>query len=806
MDEDITTVDIDEDKDNVLFKKLRKLINLVDQLRDCGVAGYIKLPRIASLGTQSSGKSSVLESIVGLDFLPRGDGVVTRRPLELRLCHMTHGEPHAFFAEKPGQKFTDFNLVRETIEQLTDDKCEGEKNIVDDPIILTVYSPTCPDLTLIDLPGITRVPVGKQPKNIEEITKNMAKRYCEDNLTVILCVIAANSDIATSDGLKMAKEIDTKGERTIGVLTKLDIMDRGTDARRALLGEEIELKLGYVGVKNRSKQDLIDRIPMKEAFKKEKEFFTTHPAYKTMAPGFYGTDVLIQKLTKILFTIIRKHLPRIIKSINENLKKAEDELATLGEPMPMDDVGKISLLWSLLNKYCDTYRNVLRGKYDRKSTFLKDEGGYKIKGLFMKLLDEFTGDYKCTKDIKDEDINNALLIHEGDSIPGFPSVDAFYYLLKPQLDKLRDPIINCFNNVYNYLEDLSNKILARSFMRFPAMIDDVNDFVNKYFLEEREKTLKLVEVIIEQETSYLFTNDKEYIDNYTAFIPKYQKYIPPPKPVVNPQGQQGANQQQQGGSNQQQGANQQQVNQQQQQQQYQPPQKLDSKNVFIKEMRKRVEAYFKLIVRNLRDSIPKAIGNSLVKSTQENMKVNLYNLINQHREVIDVLNEPESIMLKRQELNRQIKVLRNAQKIIRRDPDLMQAMNMKIEDLEPEKKEAPKEEHKPQPQHIAQQQQLRTQQQQQQQKPMMQQQRPQQQQKPMIQQQQQQNKTMFQTNAQQKTDVKSNQNFKTNLFGNPIQPKPQQQQQPTQQQQQQPAKPPEQQPKKRTFANLFGRK
>ena len=87
--------DTSDDKDNILFQKLRKLINLIDQLRDCGVNEYIKLPRICSLGTQSSGKSSVLESIVGLDFLPRGDGVVTRRPLELRLCHINHGEPWA---------------------------------------------------------------------------------------------------------------------------------------------------------------------------------------------------------------------------------------------------------------------------------------------------------------------------------------------------------------------------------------------------------------------------------------------------------------------------------------------------------------------------------------------------------------------------------------------------------------------------------------------------------------------------------------------------------------------------------------
>ena len=103
------------DNDNILFKKLRKLINLIDQLRDVGVQEYIQLPRIASLGTQSSGKSSVLESIVGLDFLPRGDGVVTRRPLELRLNHIAEGQPWAIFDEVKNTKFTDFNKVRETI-------------------------------------------------------------------------------------------------------------------------------------------------------------------------------------------------------------------------------------------------------------------------------------------------------------------------------------------------------------------------------------------------------------------------------------------------------------------------------------------------------------------------------------------------------------------------------------------------------------------------------------------------------------------------------------------------------------------
>ena len=671
--------DTGEYNDNVLFKKLRKLINLIDQLRDCGVNEYIKLPRICSLGTQSSGKSSVLESIVGLDFLPRGDGVVTRRPLELRLNHINSGEPWAIFEERKGTKFTDFIKVRETIEALTDEVCKKNKNIVDKPIVLNVYSKTCPDLTLVDLPGVTRVPIGDQPQNIEQITKDMCRRYAEDPLTIILCVIAANSDIATSDGLMLAKEIDTTGSRTIGVLTKLDIMDAGTDARKTLMNEEIPLRLGYVGVKNRSKQDLINKLSMEETTRKEKEFFKSHPVYKNIPPGHLGTDVLINKLTKIYFKIIRENLPRIIKAINERLKTAEEELQGLGQPMPTDDAGKMSMLWNMINEYCDIFRKVLQGKYNNKRlNFLEGEGGFKIKILYKKLLEEFTGDYKATKGYTDENINYALTIHEGDSIPGFPSVDAFIYLLRPQLEKLKDPIEECFQNVFQYLDFLSGKILEKTFTRFPQAINDMTDLVTNYLIEERDKTKYLIDSVVEMEINYLFTNDAEYLNNFTTFIPKNQRPVAPNNPPGQP-GQPG-----QGAGN-----NQNDIRP-------QPP--IDAKTLFVKEIRNRIEAYFKLIVRNLRDSIPKLMGNYLIKEIEENMQLKLYNKLYNAREMTDLLCEPESVAERRKELNDLIKVMRNAQKIIRRDPDLMSVMEININDeditshakKEEPKKEAPK--------------------------------------------------------------------------------------------------------------------
>jgi GTPase SAR1 family protein len=157
---------------------LKKIISLVDNLRDLGLDELIKLPKVVVVGSQSAGKSSLLEQIVGIDFLPRGSGVVTRRPLELRLTYDPKlKQAIGKFDEIPGETFTDFNKVRDKINYVTDKVCGSNKNIVDKPIILNISSPSCPTITIVDLPGITSNPVGDQPTNIYDITKGLVMKY-----------------------------------------------------------------------------------------------------------------------------------------------------------------------------------------------------------------------------------------------------------------------------------------------------------------------------------------------------------------------------------------------------------------------------------------------------------------------------------------------------------------------------------------------------------------------------------------------------------------------------------------------------
>ena len=624
-----------EVQDTGLFGRLRSMINLVDKLRDIGVEQYIELPKICVLGTQSAGKSSVLESIVGMDFLPRGEGLCTRRPLELRLNHVPENEskPYGVFEEIKGQKFYDFDEIRKKIEELTDKKAGINKNIIDDPIVLTIRSHTCPDLTVVDLPGITRIRLqgSEQGEDIEKVTKAMAERYCRDPLTIILSVNSANQDITTSEGLKMAMEIDKEQKRTLGVFTKVDIMDHGTDLRKTLLGHEVPLKLGYVAMKNRSQADIKNKMKVAEALKIEKEFFANHSVYKNM-PDYCGASILVEKLTVIFFNKIKEHLPDIIKKIKLKIKEAEDELNALGIPMPVDNMGKMSMLWNMFTEYCESYKNVIKGKYDSKRlNILQDEGGYKIKALFKDLLSDFTGDYRATKDYSDENISYALTIHEGDSIPGFPSVDAFYYLLKPELEKLKDPIFDCLNDTYNYMEMLSNKIMEKTFYKFPNIIFQIKEFINEFLIEQREKCKYIIESMVDMHVNYLFTNDYEYLHNYTTFIPKQQER-----------------------------------------------ERVDSKNIFIREIRNRIEAYFRLILKNLRDEVPKAIGTFLVKGITDNIQLHLYNKIYSGGDIMESLNESDHISQKRIQLTNTLNILKAANKEISRNKDLLDVMNINV--------------------------------------------------------------------------------------------------------------------------------
>ncbi|CAD8057356.1 unnamed protein product [Paramecium primaurelia] len=653
-----------------LLENLRKVITLVDQLRDIGLNDYIKLPRIVVLGIQSAGKSSLLEHIVGIDFLPRGSGVVTRRPLELRLSNAPASVcpiPTAEFVEEiKGKKFTNFEEVRQQIIELTDKVCGQAKNIIDKPIILAVQGPNCPDLTLVDLPGITRIPISGQPSNIEEITTNMAKRYCEDKLAIILCVVAANADMTTSDALLLAKKLDPDGIRTIGVLTKIDIMDQGTNAFKMLKGEEVPLKYGYVGVKLRSQQEINDNIPIIQAVLREKNFFANHPVYSTIPGEIFGTQVLTRKLTTILYRRIRSFLPELMKEINNRVAKIQVRLDVLGPGLPVEDSDKMHYIWKLVHEFSVRFKNSITGSYQKvksikKNDFFKVPAGAKIKLLFQEIYDEFNDlDYQALKKYSEDDITQIIQKYSAQTIPGFLPVDAFYALLNPELKRLQQPAFNIIDEAYSILEEYAIAILDDQLQSIPSVLKMLEEQVLEIIQECKQNAYNSVQDILDAEMNYVFTNDFNYLAG--------KQFIRFGKPAKEAQPVKG---------------------------QY-----------MVAELKNKIEHYFKLVVRSTRDNIPKLVGYFLVKGCQTKMLMQLQQNLMQNQYLLQAISEDQNIVEERKKLNKEIETFKNAQKIIKRDPDLSEYILSSQEDQAAEQQQSQQiQQNKPQQQQQQQQQQ-----------------------------------------------------------------------------------------------------
>ncbi|KAG8086368.1 hypothetical protein GUJ93_ZPchr0010g9571 [Zizania palustris] len=351
---------------SVAAAAMENLISLVNKLqRACTALGdhgdesalptlWDSLPAIAVVGGQSSGKSSVLESVVGKDFLPRGSGIVTRRPLVLQLHRIDGDREYAEFMHLPRKRFTDFSLVRKEIADETDRETGRSKQISSVPIHLSIYSPNVVNLTLIDLPGLTKVAVEGQPDSIVHDIENMVRSFIEK---VVCC---ANQDLATSDAIKISREVDPKGERTFGVLTKIDLMDKGTDAVDILEGRSYRLQQQWVGVVNRSQQDINKNVDMIAARRREREYFSTTPEYKHLAPRM-GSEHLAKMLSKHLESVIKSRIPGLQSLITKTIAELETELNRLGKPIATDAGGKLYTIMEICRMFDGIYKEHLEG-------------------------------------------------------------------------------------------------------------------------------------------------------------------------------------------------------------------------------------------------------------------------------------------------------------------------------------------------------------------------------------------------------------------------------------------------------------
>ncbi|NXI42544.1 MX protein, partial [Galbula dea] len=449
-------------------EKIRPCIDLVDSLRALGVEKDLALPAIAVIGDQSSGKSSVLEALSGI-ALPRGNGIVTRCPLELKLKRIPATQQW-----KGNISFLTTNVllkgpseVEKAIRYAQDIVAGPKGGISGELISLEIWSPDVPDLTLIDLPGIARVAVGDQPKDIGEQIKLLLKKVIGCKETLNLVVVPCNVDIATTEALKMAQEVDPSGERTLGILTKPDLVDRGTEDSiiNIMRNRVIPLQKGYMMVKCRGQQDIHNKLSLAAAIEQERVFFETHKHFSIlMEEGKATIPCVAEKLTNELVRHIIKALPALENQIREMLQKTLQELQKYRRGTPSTDSEKLIFLTDMIKFFNHEVSQTTHGEEQLFGSEMR---------LFAKIRKEFQGWavllLQCADQVKKNVPTRARKYEEqyrGRELPAFSNYRTFEDIIKEQIMDLEMPAIEILKNVIGLVEEKFIELTKRHFANF----------------------------------------------------------------------------------------------------------------------------------------------------------------------------------------------------------------------------------------------------------------------------------------------------------------------------------------------------
>ncbi|CAM4547312.1 unnamed protein product [Leuciscus chuanchicus] len=489
---------------------MEDLIPLVNRMQDAfsaiGQNANLDLPQIAVVGGQSAGKSSVLENFVGKDFLPRGSGIVTRRPLVLQLINCP--TEYAEFLHCKGKKFTDFDEVRQEIEAETDRITGQNKGISPVPINLRVYSPNVLNLTLVDLPGMTKVPVGDQPIDIEQQIKEMLMQFVTKDNCLLLAVSPANSDLANSDALKIAKEVDPQGQRTIGVITKLDLMDEGTDARDILENKLLPLRRGYIGVVNRSQKDIDGKKDINAAMAAERKFFLSHPSYRHLADRM-GTPFLQKTLNQQLTNHIRDTLPALRAKLQSQLLSIEKEVDEYKSFRPDDPSRKTKALLQMVQQFSVDFEKRIEGSGDQIDTY-ELSGGARINRIFHERFPfELVKMEFDEKELRKE-ISYAIKNIHGIRTGLFTPDLAFEAIVKKQIQKLNGPCLKCIDMVVSELSSTIHKC-SEKLAQYPMLREEMERIVTQHIRDRESRTKDQVLLLIDIELAYMNTNHEDFI-------------------------------------------------------------------------------------------------------------------------------------------------------------------------------------------------------------------------------------------------------------------------------------------------------
>lgn len=608
------------DKNNTNNFNNSEIININTTLKninmELGLQNTIKTPTLVIVGSQSSGKSTLINRILGLDIIPIGNTMETRTPINLELIN-TQTEHYIEFGNydnlswnKKKKIVIDTNtenfsrIIKDILEEIklqTNNLAGEELAISDKEINIRFYSPNVPNLNFIDLPGITMIACTDrgQPKDIKDQIRNLLIKYISNSNNLIVCVMPAREDLETDIALELVKEYDVNGERTIGVLTKVDLMNKNNDISNYILNnisKDLKLKYGYFAVKNK---------------KDEMDFFNNHDIYsKITNTNKFGVKNLGNRLSEILINRIKENIPDILEKLDTLSQKNKDILFKLGDTLPSNLESKSLIINKYINNISNGFLDNLENRYSKYNV------GRLIKQIFVnyrKEIDEINPFNNKIDELLVEIIKNSDGNHMSMPLPTIEILEGC--LLSPKIncyEELEPISIKCLDKIKEQLKDLIDKILdLEGITKYKGLNNKIKNDINNGLINiSADKTKEFIIESIKMEKSYIWTDNEKFIGLLKSI-----------------------------------------------------PTTFNSTEIDISILNNIISEYFNSIKEIIKHNIPKVIMYYLIRKTEQDINLYLLNKV-QKDQYINYLIEDKELIDKRKQYNNIQKVLENSKKLL----------------------------------------------------------------------------------------------------------------------------------------------
>ncbi|XP_034231078.1 dynamin-1-like protein isoform X2 [Thrips palmi] len=491
------------------------------------------------------------------------------------------------------------------------------------------------------------VAIGDQPEDIEEQIQELIMDYIENPLTIILAVVTANTDMATNESLKLAKSVDPEGERTLAVLTKVDLMDEGTDARDMLKGLVIPVKLGIVGVINRSQKDINDNKTMEDAFKYEQEYF--QKKYKEIASRT-GSLYLAKKLSMLLSDHINKNLPDVENKIRKEMEDCSKILDECGESI----TDKRATLMNVVNKFSQAFCSLCdKGSQNLQS--MKLTGGAKLCDILHSSLEKVFARCEPCKSYTTDQVIIAIRQSNGLKPPFFVSEVAFETLIKPLIKKMEKPALACVDAVKRELGNMCQlSISGQLQLRFPELTQALIKVVLGIVEERSQKAIQTIKDLVSIETGHITYYRINVLEEEFQEVMKQDKIDSSLIPFKEGVLEEKLRSRSRGAGKEEKADIDDQLN-------LLTMSEKDKKHVII--LGKMLDHYYQIVAETMQDSTAKAVVTFLVNEVRESLTTELSVALMQ-RELDELFHEQEDITDKREATHAKLNVLEQSLQVI----------------------------------------------------------------------------------------------------------------------------------------------